>query len=231
MSTNATLLRGGRAKDLLGSGLSCLVLSVDGATAETYESLRVGAKFDETLDNISSFLDWRKNLGEGPRIVFQLIEMEETRNEVEEFRRRWEPYLEAGDEISIKRYNNWSDRHRDGPRDLGIAFRTPCFAFLWDFLAVTWDGTVLPCCYDSEGELSLGSFPEQTLEQIWNGKRLRELRDAHTRLDFESFPICARCDNTTEILDVARLKRVLRRRLRARNRSSSRSIEQLTELP
>ncbi len=231
MSTNATLLRGARAEALLGSGLSCLVLSLDGATRETYESLRLGAKYDETMDNVSSFLDRRRVLGRGPRMVFQLIKMEETRNEVEEFRRRWERLLEAGDEISIKPYNNWSDRHRSGPRDLGINFRTPCFTFLWDFLAVAWDGTVLPCCYDSECVLSPGSFPEQTLEQIWNGHKLRELRDAHWKLDFERFPICANCDNTTETLDVARLKQVLHRRLRARDRSSNQSLEQLTELP
>lgn len=38
-------------------------------------------------------------------------------------------------------------------------------------LAVLWDGTVTPCCLDSEGNIALGNLFEQTLEEILRGER------------------------------------------------------------
>lgn len=38
-------------------------------------------------------------------------------------------------------------------------------------LAVLWDGTVTPCCLDSEGTIALGNLFEQTLEEILQGER------------------------------------------------------------
>ena len=38
-------------------------------------------------------------------------------------------------------------------------------------LAVLWDGTVTPCCLDSEGDIPLGNLLSQPLEEILQGKR------------------------------------------------------------
>jgi hypothetical protein len=223
MSTNAALLDHDRAEGLLHSGLSRLVFSLDGATKETYETLRAGAQFDSTMQNVVQFLELRNRKGLGPRVVFQIIEMKQTVNELAEFRRCWEPLLRAGDEISIKPYNQWAD-HDGALHKRGIPFRTPCFAFLWDFLAVTWNGIVLPCCYDCEAELVIGDSREQTLEQIWNGTALRELRAAHLNLDFRRFPLCEGCDHTTERLDADRLKRAIQSRLGIQPISATESV-------
>ncbi len=212
MSTNATLLNPSRADAILRSGLSCLVFSLDGASKATYEALRAGATFESTISNVVSFLERRRSSGGGPRVVFQIIEMRQTVGEVEAFRRRWEPLLRAGDEISIKPYNNWASH--DGALPLhGIPFRTPCLSFLWDFLAVTWNGAVLPCCYDCEAELSIGDARETSLEEIWRGESLARLRKAHLDLDFERLPLCAGCDHTKDRLDSGRLIRIVRSHL------------------
>lgn len=38
-------------------------------------------------------------------------------------------------------------------------------------LAVLWDGTVTPCCLDSEGDIPLGNLLSQPLEEILQGER------------------------------------------------------------
>jgi MoaA/NifB/PqqE/SkfB family radical SAM enzyme len=212
MSTNATLLDGVRSEAILRSGLSCLVFSIDGATKATYETLRSGADFESTLSNVVAFLGRRKASGGGPRVVLQIIEMRQTVDEVDAFRRRWEPLLRADDEISVKPYNNWAS-HDGALPSRGIPFRTPCLSFLWDFLAVTWDGAVLPCCHDSEAELAIGDATASSLEEIWRGEGLSRLRRAHLDLDFERFPLCAGCDRTKEQLDSRRLVRIVGSRL------------------
>jgi radical SAM protein with 4Fe4S-binding SPASM domain len=65
--TNATLLKKDLCADILSSGLDEIAFSIDGATAETYEQIRVGASFAEVTKNIRTFTSLaedssRKNL-------------------------------------------------------------------------------------------------------------------------------------------------------------------------
>jgi MoaA/NifB/PqqE/SkfB family radical SAM enzyme len=54
-STNATLLNHEKSEGLLEAGLDWIAFSVEGATAETYEKIRVGAFFKEVIENIAGF--------------------------------------------------------------------------------------------------------------------------------------------------------------------------------
>ncbi len=56
IGTNGTLLTAKMAESLLDADLSGLGVSIDGATAETYEAIRIGANFDAVIDNIRHFL-------------------------------------------------------------------------------------------------------------------------------------------------------------------------------
>jgi MoaA/NifB/PqqE/SkfB family radical SAM enzyme len=51
-STNATLLSFNKASALLETGVDWVAYSVEGATAETYEKIRVGASFTKIIENI-----------------------------------------------------------------------------------------------------------------------------------------------------------------------------------
>src|SRR5215217_1859250 len=48
-NTNATLLNAGRAERCVTSGLDEIFILIDGATAETYEGIRVRAHFDRVV--------------------------------------------------------------------------------------------------------------------------------------------------------------------------------------
>ena len=61
--SNGTLLSADLANDILKAGLSTLYISFDGATRETYESLRVGADYGLVLDNIQHLLKLRAQRG------------------------------------------------------------------------------------------------------------------------------------------------------------------------
>ncbi|HYW29065.1 MAG TPA: radical SAM protein, partial [Gaiellales bacterium] len=51
-NTNAQLLTPARSEELVGTGLSWLCISVDGAAAETYESIRGGAQFSRLEQHV-----------------------------------------------------------------------------------------------------------------------------------------------------------------------------------
>ncbi len=215
LSTNATLLREEKARRLAESSLDTVVFSLDGVTAETYEAIRRGARFAHVMENVRRFLEIRKAQGgRGPRVVFQIIAMRETAREIEAFREYWRPYLGPGDYIHVKSFNTWAGKTEDrGFPECGLDFRIPCTAFLWDALTILWNGDVVPCCFDVDGVLIIGRFGEQTLEEIWNGPALAELRRRHRRLDFRSLPLCAACQHTHARLNGARVRNFLRARL------------------
>ena len=68
-----------------------------------------------------------------------------------------------------------------------------CFCYgLRDQAGVLCDGTVVPCCLDHEGDIPLGNLFEQSLEEILESKRAREIRNAFSeRRAVEE--LCRRC--------------------------------------
>lgn len=61
-NTNLTLLTARRAERCVTSGLAELHASIDGATAETYERIRVGARFDRIVRNLEGLVEARERL-------------------------------------------------------------------------------------------------------------------------------------------------------------------------
>jgi radical SAM protein with 4Fe4S-binding SPASM domain len=63
---------------------------------------------------------------------------------------------------------------------------------LWESLVITWDGHVVPCCYDYDAKETLGDITRQSLWEIWNGEAYRGLR--RKGLDgCNDSPLCSGC--------------------------------------
>lgn len=84
-NTNLTLLRPRLAEQCIGSGLDSVHVSLDGATAETYERIRVGARFRCVTRNLELLLAVRRRLGTaGPRIALVMVVMRQNLHELPE---------------------------------------------------------------------------------------------------------------------------------------------------
>jgi radical SAM protein with 4Fe4S-binding SPASM domain len=68
-TTNATLIDDAVAKKIVDSGLDYIVISVDGATSETFEKIRIGANFDQVMTNIKKLVAASTD-SKKPRIIF-----------------------------------------------------------------------------------------------------------------------------------------------------------------
>ncbi len=76
----------------------------------------------------------------------------------------------------------------DGP-DLGPA---GFCRGLRDHVGVLWDGTVVPCCLDHEGDIPLGDLYRETLEGILGSPRARAVYDGFSRRQAAE-PLCRTC--------------------------------------
>jgi radical SAM protein with 4Fe4S-binding SPASM domain len=63
---------------------------------------------------------------------------------------------------------------------------------LRDQIGILLDGTVVPCCLDSEGKIPLGNIFEKSLEQIITSERARNIYDGFSRRRAVE-DLCKRC--------------------------------------
>ncbi len=189
LHTNATLLRGGRARALLESGLDNLMISFDSEFPEEYEKSHVGASYEKTLANILGFLELKKRLGlSRPMVAVKILRVFEDR-----------AYDPDPDPAFLDRFRGLpvdrifvSPIHATGSyvNDLaevgGISrkaiesSRSAVYsrACLRPFtgLFVSWDGKAAACFQDYRNEYVAGDLNEQSLDEVWNGPRMRDLR-------------------------------------------------------
>jgi radical SAM protein with 4Fe4S-binding SPASM domain len=191
LSTNGTFLDEALAARLLDSRLRHITLSFDGATKETFEHYRKGAKFEKVRDNFVRFCRMKHARGTKLQIVVQMVRMPGNAHEADEFRRFWSG-IEGVDQVRIKEDETNLVQPEKQSRATSIQRR--CH-YLWrGAMYVKQDGRVFPCCqsYSLDGA-HVGDLREQPLEEIFNSEEMRRLRRAHTEGRAAEIDMCARC--------------------------------------
>lgn len=70
---------------------------------------------------------------------------------------------------------------------------SPSFCYgLRDQVGVLWDGTVVPCCLDHEGDVPLGNLYRKTLEEILTSPRAQAIYDSFSQ-GRATEELCRRC--------------------------------------
>lgn len=196
VSTNGTAINDRRARRLVEeSGLDRVIISLDGATKETYEAVRIGGKFEAVMENATRLLRVKRELGRRrPVVTLQILTMPQTRGEIDEFCRRWEPELGEGDEILIKEVDTFGglvddiriDAEREPPK------RIPC-RMLWKDISISWDGKITVCCKDVYYQLAVGDANTTSLREAWNAPKWNAFRKLHEKGEWDRIHPCDVC--------------------------------------
>ena len=88
-------------------------------------------------------------------------------------------------------YLEWGERFEWPDLDAREGETRFCMG-LRDQVGVLWDGTVVPCCLDHEGDIPLGNLYEQSLEDILNTPRARAIYDGFSQ-GRAAEELCRRC--------------------------------------
>ena len=190
LSTNGTFLDEKMSERLLATSLAHITLSFDGASKETFEYYRKGARFEKVRDNFVRFARMKRERGAKLQTVVQMVRMPGNAHEVDEFRRFWSA-VPGVDQVRIKEDETnlmQPEGHRAGTN------ARPCH-YLWrGAMYVKQDGNVYPCCqsYMLDGA-PVGHLGEQLLEEIFNSDEMRRLRRLHANGRAGEIDMCARC--------------------------------------
>jgi radical SAM protein with 4Fe4S-binding SPASM domain len=194
LSTNGTLLDEASAEKLLATPLEHITLSFDGSTKESFEYYRKGARFERVRENFIRFARLKHERKSKVQIVVQMVRMEKNWGEVDEFVRFWRA-VPGVDEVRIK-----ADETNLMRPDRGHAaedWTHPCHYFWRGPMYIKHNGDAYPCCqsYMLDGA-PVGNLRAQTLDQIWNGEPMQNMRRLHTAGRAGEIDICAKCCTT-----------------------------------
>lgn len=189
LSTNGQLLDAERARSLLDSGLTFLIIAFDGGKAETYENIRIGGDFSTLIENTKGVLRLKREMQSKTHVTLQMIYMPENREETDlllgNFTRR---EIDTVDQFRFKPlYETYALQKEPIPHT------RPCY-WLWNMLFVCWDGRVGLCCMDAECSWHLGDLRGQSVKDVWNGELFNQLRNRHKRLELGRMHLCDCCD-------------------------------------
>ncbi len=200
ISTNASLLNEERARAILDAGLGAIYLCLDGMRPETYEQIRVNADYERTNGNIRRFIELKQAGGyRDPFVNLQIIEMEKTVGEIDEFIKEWR--LPGVDRINVKPFDSWGGQIEDINKLEAGADALPVKRFacpnLWYHTHIYWDGSIAKCDRDFNLTHDLGNVRNadgsvHVLEN-WNGPKMQQLRRQHVQNDLKNVSPCSTC--------------------------------------
>jgi radical SAM protein with 4Fe4S-binding SPASM domain len=202
-------------RKLAESNLTSLVLSIDGASKQSYSIYRKGGDFDLVLNNVELFLRQRKKLRKRiPEVTWKFIVHKHNENELEKAARiakgigvdfiSFTP-IYLGDFRPGTTDNTFDERlarewlpvfHKEFIFDSNkeILYDQPC-PHLWTSPVVNVDGTVFPCCFVNDSTFMFGDLTSQSFFEVWNNSLFQYSRSLFSKSDYDGPKVNSVCDH------------------------------------
>lgn len=183
-STNGHFLTEENCENIVQSGLKKLIISVDGVTQESYSKYRVGGDLEKVKQGIQTLTKIKHKFNARyPIINLQFLVFRHNQHEIDEFK-KLAKQLRA-DQVSIKsaqidspeqnlhliptidKYSRYS--LRNNTLYIKNKLKNKCLR-IWNTLVVTWDGYVVPCCFDKSSEFPVGNLKTQAAIKLWKSR-------------------------------------------------------------
>ena len=199
LTSNGALLTEALGERLVDAGLNHLHISVEALSTEQYQEVAGTdtVNFEDFVKQIQKFSSLRGSCRLTIKIAQSSLDQEGGRE------RFLDIFGSLCDEIFVEQiYPIWPDFQipdavcsRDGSAGQygqTVAEKAVC-PQIFTVLAVKCDGSVSPCSVDWGNGVTVGNIHSDRLKQIWDGERLRALRELHLARGRAHHPYCASC--------------------------------------
>ena len=213
-STNAHYLNDANAKRTIESGLDRLIISIDGTTQDVYQQYRIGGKLEKVIEGAKNIVKWKKALGsKKPYVFFQFLVVKPNEHQVEDIKKLAK---EVGvDDVRFKTaqvYEYETDpnkliptidkfsrytKNEDGSYTAKNKLANRCWKMQHSNV-ITWDGLVVPCCFDKDAMHHLGNLKTQSFKEIWHNENYKQFRQQLMK-SRKNIDICANCSEGVSV--------------------------------
>jgi radical SAM protein with 4Fe4S-binding SPASM domain len=213
-STNAHYLSDAAAKRTVESGLDRLIISIDGTTQEVYQQYRVGGNMIKVIEGAKNIVKWKKELNsKTPFVFFQFLVVKPNEHQINDIKKL---AAEVGvDEVRFKTaqvYDYENDpnqlipsidkfsryrKNADGRYTPKNKLANRCWK-MQHANVITWDGLVVPCCFDKDAMHQLGNLKTQSFKAIWKNENYKQFRNDLMK-SRKNIDICANCSEGASV--------------------------------
>lgn len=207
-STNAHYFTDEIIHATIDSGLDSMIVSLDGITQDVYEKYRVKGKVDKVIEGTARFMEIkRQRKAKTPLIALQFLVMKQNEHQLDDVKKL---AREIGvDRLLIKNIevhnaaearewlpeNNKYRRYNFDGTTLEVKnkSRKSC-SRVWLSTLINWDGSVVPCCFDKNGDFELGNINANSgFNEIWQGEYYEKFRRRLVK-NRDSIDMCRNCN-------------------------------------
>jgi len=212
ISTNGHFINANNIDKILEAAPDKLIYSVDGLDEETYQNYRVGGTFAQVDSALRNLVKRKRQLKlKKPFIEFQFIVMKQNEHLLEKVKTYCK---EVGVDklvfktMQISSYENalkflpTNKKYRryiidDNSFRIKAEVKNHCFA-LWRTAVITWDGKVVPCCFDKDADFTMGILNGKSFYEIWNSENYNKFRKS-ILTDRKQNKMCTNCTEGLKI--------------------------------
>jgi radical SAM protein with 4Fe4S-binding SPASM domain len=212
-STNAHFITPEVAERTVRSGLSRLIISIDGTDQKTYSSYRQEGELQKVLDGARNIVEWKRRLNSRtPHVIFQFLVVKPNEHQISEVRQLatdvgvdelrlksaqvYEPRDNHPLIPTIDKYSRY-ERTAQGEWRVKNALSDECWK-MWHSCVVTWDGKVVPCCFDKDAQHVMGSLRSDSFQSLWNSKLYNDFR-GQLLSDRTQVEMCRNCSEGSPV--------------------------------
>ncbi|TSC73238.1 MAG: putative Fe-S oxidoreductase [Parcubacteria group bacterium Gr01-1014_70] len=195
-SSNMALFNMSREKqrEILESGIDTIIFSIDGATAPTYEAIRINGRLEKTVANCLQMITLRNEGNYKTRFLVRFVKQKANEHEEQMFTDFWEKHIdrERRDFLGILPAHSWGSLEIDVSRNDTLEKEACPFPF--QVMYILADGQVTYCCEDwSEGKYNFGNVKDNNTIVIFNGPQFKAVRTLHLEGKKNNLPMCRNC--------------------------------------
>lgn len=212
-STNAHYLTDENSRKTIESGLDRLIISIDGTTQEVYQQYRIGGKLEKVLEGARNIVKWKKEMkSKTPYVFFQFLVVKPNEHQIEDIKKLAEEIgvdgvrfktaqvydFENGNPLipTIDKYARYK-KQADGKYTIKNSLDNNCWK-LWHSCVISWDGLVVPCCFDKDADYKLGDLKKDNFATIWQDDNYKQFRKK-LLTGRKNIEICANCSEGTKV--------------------------------
>jgi radical SAM protein with 4Fe4S-binding SPASM domain len=206
-ATNGQLITAALAQKIIDSGLNEMIVSMDGTDQETYSAYRIGGDLEKLKTGIRYLVKFKAEQRRYyPRIILQFIVFRHNQHQLRELEKlarelgvdrvriksaHLYPVQGANDLLpDEKRYRRYH-LTGDGSLLLRRQLMNRC-SRIWHTAVITTDGDLVPCCFDKEASLKIGSLKDKPLKELWKNSEFMSFRQKILK-ERASVGICGNC--------------------------------------
>jgi radical SAM protein with 4Fe4S-binding SPASM domain len=213
-STNAHYLTDEVARKTVESGLDRLIISIDGTTQNIYEQYRKGGNLEKVIEGAKNIVKWKKELNsKTPFIFFQFLVVKPNEHQIEDIKqlaanvgvdevrfKTAQVYEYETDPNNLIPVNDKFSRYKKNP-DGTLSAKNKLANHCWKLQhsnVITWDGLVVPCCFDKDATHQLGNLKDQSFKEIWHNPNYQKFRSEILK-SRKNIDICSNCSEGASV--------------------------------